>query len=1000
MTSPTNEKRASGHVEFLEYHHPALPLGNYTLKVEQTIESHQDGVAIKQGELSAQRQFSVLGPRFSLDPQLIHAVFPPAGSLGEHSHVLPHIAFNRSTLPWERTAVHGQKDVPWLALLLFAEGEKLGGTIAPNDFFQKYNQVKTAVDPPGMTLWHVLQEIGWLKVGTSRGSVNARIMSSDRERLNDKIKDEHLKDKIEAILDQFRTPKPISLKQLMINEQDLVEFPKLLARDASEDNQPKLEYGDHPDDLVTIIDVPKDLLQQIMPTKEELRWLSHVRRSRDAAGKPGGEEFAVIIGNRLPKAGELSTVHLVSIEGRFDQGGFICQDTANDTLIRLISLKSWRFACVSEKQSFKGLLLHLNHPLLFSMPSDTTSQSNSTIGDALNTKEIPAQLRQAFVESGHGLSENSVVLEQKNGTENGHWLLEDKENISRRYLLSQEGRTLYVYALDPEASGTLRLPKPESKITAANEAAEGYLAMGSVPLPHALRQGNQTVSWYHGPLVPGPNKTKDIDLPIRTADELTRYNENLGMFDVSYSAAWELGRLLTLKNKRVAVDLFNWKRAHTHHQILREAEEELIDLPFDGPSPTLHLPQSVIAWFEHLALLQGVPFNYLVPDERLLPQESIRFFHVDRLWIECLLDGAFSIGRVLRNDLMHDKEQNETVQTAPQRGPVTGFLLRSDVVAGWPGLQVDGYDALDQDAADDPKLTMTDTRLEQLLNDKQISELQQMLAGAIMLSANCTIDNRSWSITSPDGSPTYELCQAENNEIDVLRDQKFLFSIDASFENELNERQISEALERIFQQKNNPMLPGSQVSPFSWFISDQENQMHYRVCLENGVFKIYRQYILPLLRMERLSKNVLICLFEGLVQVADIHLRPETIHFGVNRPDDVHDNGYYKILRNNIGQEDMDFCVSVPFKNQAKESNVVAIAELVNQLNELSQDKANEKKLAWGDPNDKQNPPTPAHFALQMIEGVQKVRFINSSQPADRGSRANNRGGSTLRHDG
>ena len=41
-------------------------------------------------------------------------------------------------------------------------------------------------------------------------------------------------------------------------------------------------------------------------------------------------------------------------------------------LIRLVSLKSWRFACVTAKQSFKGLLTHLNHQLLFHFPDKVT----------------------------------------------------------------------------------------------------------------------------------------------------------------------------------------------------------------------------------------------------------------------------------------------------------------------------------------------------------------------------------------------------------------------------------------------------------------------------------------------------------------------------------------------------------------------------------------------------------------------------------------------------
>ena len=44
-------------------------------------------------------------------------------------------------------------------------------------------------------------------------------------------------------------------------------------------------------------------------------------------------------------------------------------------------------------------------------------------------------------------------------------------------------------------------------------------------------------------------------------------------------------------------------------------------------------------------LLYGVPFHYLVPDERMMPPESIRFFHVDPGWIATLIQGATSVGR-------------------------------------------------------------------------------------------------------------------------------------------------------------------------------------------------------------------------------------------------------------------------------------------------------------------------------------------------------------------
>ena len=50
--------------------------------------------------------------------------------MGDHSNVLPHIVLNRSTLPWERTAIKKgdsqnlkEEKLSWLVLLLFEEGE-------------------------------------------------------------------------------------------------------------------------------------------------------------------------------------------------------------------------------------------------------------------------------------------------------------------------------------------------------------------------------------------------------------------------------------------------------------------------------------------------------------------------------------------------------------------------------------------------------------------------------------------------------------------------------------------------------------------------------------------------------------------------------------------------------------------------------------------------------------------------------------------------------------
>lgn len=120
-------------------------------------------------------------------------------------------------------------------------------------------------------------------------------------------------------------------------------------------------------------------------------------------------------------------------------------------------------------------------------------------------------------------------------------------------------------------------------------------------------------------------------------------------------------------------------------------------------------PRDIRQFLAHLRLLEGVPFNNIVADSELLPLESIRFFYVDRAWTDALTQGALSVGTVNSGDraqlehLYKDIEKevddaehrvrtpaSETPQTGPA-GLMTGFLLRSRAVSGWPGLHVRAY---------------------------------------------------------------------------------------------------------------------------------------------------------------------------------------------------------------------------------------------------------------------------------------------------------------------
>lgn len=133
------------------------------------------------------------------------------------------------------------------------------------------------------------------------------------------------------------------------------------------------------------------------------------------------------------------------------------------------------------------------------------------------------------------------------------------------------------------------------------------------------------------------------------------------------------------------------------------------------------LPPYIDAFLAHLRLLVGVPFHNLVPDARLLPAESIRFFYLDRSWTDRLVDGAIAVGKIGTRELAHAQAHIPGVQklvddseslvrdlqrrrisdfvatkTAPGRprvvaDTVTGFLLRSGLVSGWPHMEVRAF---------------------------------------------------------------------------------------------------------------------------------------------------------------------------------------------------------------------------------------------------------------------------------------------------------------------
>jgi hypothetical protein len=390
----------------------------------------------------------------------------------------------------------------------------------------------------------------------------------------------------------------------------------------------KPALGESAADPCFLIDIPVGLFHRIAPPADDLRWLAHARKAQG--------EFSVIVGNRLPAGGEYAA-HLVCLEGmgRYLPGGggspsayFASPAGLGVRFVRLASLRKWTFTQVSSEFGFRLLLESLDH---------------------------------------------------------------------RR--------------------AALRPPPPDASLDPRAKAAH---SAGLRPLPHRLRTGGKALSWYRGPFAPAPVPAVPRAF-AKSSDAALRFDPDLKMFDASCAAAWQLGQLLALKSTTFAAALLAWKKTarerlgprplrsgrsgptlqdqlvallrsasgakpETRRRMLRTAANPVASGSSGDAQPSV--PTAITSWLGQLSLFEEVPFLYLAPDPALLPSESIRFFHVDPNWVRALLEGAFSLGTSNPIDASRDEMLIPDAVPAEADRPVSGFLLRSEAVAGWPGIQV------------------------------------------------------------------------------------------------------------------------------------------------------------------------------------------------------------------------------------------------------------------------------------------------------------------------
>ena len=266
------------------------------------------------------------------------------------------------------------------------------------------------------------------------------------------------------------------------------------------------------------IQVEQNLLASLLPTYEELRLLVHVRQvntqDRELNAYGGDGFFSVVVANRLPVASKQYRAVLVSLEQRTD----IVPADAPDFIFIGVTPPSGLTASGGTSPTAK----------------DSVSASLSA-ASPYTLSHIPAHTFTPVI--GGPITYPPPVMSSLVALASWQFTCEGPGDF--RTLMQQ----LDVGMLGvPDSSG-----KPQMVDT-------GHLVMSVQD-----RAGISEATLYRGPLTPYP-LTRESRGPYHCADQARRVSPESGAEDISYAAAFEVGRLLAAADPRMALALLQWRR--------------------------------------------------------------------------------------------------------------------------------------------------------------------------------------------------------------------------------------------------------------------------------------------------------------------------------------------------------------------------------------------------------------------------------------------------------
>jgi len=313
------------------------------------------------------------------------------------------------------------------------------------------------------------------------------------------------------------------------------------------------------------ISVRRSVLLDVLPTPDEMTALTHVREvnvdDRELAAGDSDGWFSVLMSNRLPEPGKTYRACVVSLEGRSDLFAKLKNHLANPPAppappVVVTAASVARLARLvrtfPDRKDLAGKLAEAQ-TVLSENVANGVNTDGATTGAAPSANDvIVGSLASTNVDASMVSAE---ALLSPDVIEVAEWvtaaILEPLESV---VLLAS-------WTFECEGGGTFRSLCLDLDVGMMGDAAPGVRVAdtGHVAMELKDRDGGDQVAWYRGPLAPYP-VTRDPEGPYHSADQCRRVSPETGMEDVSFSAAFEVGRLLATSDGRLAQELMRWRR--------------------------------------------------------------------------------------------------------------------------------------------------------------------------------------------------------------------------------------------------------------------------------------------------------------------------------------------------------------------------------------------------------------------------------------------------------